>query len=110
MRRLRTPAAAAAVTLALGAAGCGGGDEEPRETRDSEGPALAPAPGGMPDPQAFQRFEQCLRDNGVKLPEGPPAQGEPPPAPPREAMEKCERHLPEGAPTPSEQPQVAPLR
>ena len=98
---------AIAVAAAGLAAGCGGGSEEPRETRDSDGPALAPAPGG-PDPQAFQKFQDCLRDNGFELPEAPPAGG-PVEPPPEDVRRKCERHLPEGLPRPGEQPQRVPL-
>ena len=98
---------ALAVAAGLAVAGCGGSDEESRVTRDSEGPALAPAPAGMPDQRALRAFEQCLRDQGAELPD--PSRGDRPEPPPREAMKKCRRHLPEGAPLPGEQPQQAPV-
>ena len=90
-------------------AGCGGGDDAPRETRDSDrGPVLQR---GGPDPEAFKRFEDCLRENGVEPPrpsDGGPAIVQPPP---EDVRRKCERFLPEGGPPvgPGPAPQQAPL-
>ena len=68
-------------------AGCGGGGDAPRETRDAD----------QAQP-SFERFQQCLHDNGVQVPEpseGGPTIVQPPPV---DVRRKCERFLPKGGP------------
>ena len=103
---MRRGAIAVAVLAAAALAGCGGSEDEPRETRDSDRPALAPAPA---DPRAFGRFEECLRDNGFEMPEGPPEGGGPVEPPPEDVRRKCEKHLPQEVPPPGDQPRQVPL-
>ena len=84
-------------------AGCGGGDDAPRESRDADRPAV-------PGAQGFQEFQKCLRDNGIEVPDANPHEGpaivEPPP---EEVRKKCEKHLPEGGPGLGPAPHQAPL-
>ena len=103
---MRAAPAAATLLVAAVLVGCGGGDGGPRETRDSDRPAIFQG-GGGPDPDAFERFQDCLRDNGVEMPE--PKEGEPTivQPPPEDVRRKCEKYLPEGGPGPA--PQQAPL-
>jgi hypothetical protein len=87
--------------------GCGGDSgSEPQTTLD--GPASqgqAPGQGQRPGGEQFQAFQDCLREQGVELPD--PGQGQPggpgaggfDPSDPdfRAAMEACQDDLPEGA-------------
>ena len=93
---MRTMALAGlAITLALLLAGCG--------SNDNSGSASPPAGrGGQPpqiDQQAFERFQQCLEDHGVTLPQGRPQGGQPGERPTfdaktQEAFSACRQYLP----------------
>jgi hypothetical protein len=90
----RNSRSAAVVVAVIALAGCGGGNDTPRETRDSE----TGTPQGGPDPQAVRKFMDCLRDNGVDVPKQSDGRRALLPAVPEEVRKQCEKYLPEGAP------------
>jgi hypothetical protein len=73
-RRPKTLAAVTVAALALTAAGCGSGG-------GSVSTSFDPSSGGRPpNTAAFQKFQSCLANHGLKLPSGgaPPGGGQPP--------------------------------
>jgi hypothetical protein len=87
-----------AATAAIAISGCG---EDSEVSTTSGSPSLA----GQPDPDAIEAFQECMRDQGVDVPDGPFRFGGPPSgdsedvpeAPSRkqlEAMQACRDELP----------------
>ena len=82
--------------MALLLAGCGSSGN------DAGGAAAQAGQGGQPpqqNQQAFERFQQCLEDNGVTLPSGRPQGGQPGQRPTldaktQEALSACRQYLP----------------
>ena len=102
----RWPIAASSLAAVVLAA-CGSGDGGGAATTSPEG-------GGAPSSASMQAFRDCMREQGVELPE--PSQGNGPPPGgqggrdlrgenTQAALEKCQDQLPEGLPGPGPPPQ-----
>jgi hypothetical protein len=105
--------------LALAAAGCGGTDDGDDGVATAGGGAGATAsasaaPPAMTDEERQVRFAQCMRDNGIDMPDpeinnGRVAMRMPPGVDPQKvqaAMEKCKQYLPNGGEPPKSNPQM----
>jgi hypothetical protein len=97
--RIRTTAAAALIALAL--TGCGGADDgagvASADTGASDASPAADAPQGPPDDGGL-RFAQCMRENGVDMPDPEPGQPVRLQIRPGQeaAMEACQQYRPQG--------------
>jgi hypothetical protein len=101
-RRPKVLAAVTAATIALTAAGCGSGGADVPTSFD---PSSGSASGGPANTAAFQRFQSCLAEHGVNLPEGgaPPSGGQPPGggdlpgggAKAQRAFQACQQYMPQ---------------
>ena len=101
-RRRQLLAALLALALGCGFAACGGGDDT---AASDDAPATSPAPeeGATPDAEQradLERLADCLRENGVEVPENPDPSGGPPfdTSDPDlgQAFQACQDVLPEG--------------
>jgi hypothetical protein len=103
--------------LALGAAGCGGADSGDGVATaggggDHEASASA-TPGPMSDEERQVKFAQCMRDQGIDMPDPEIDQGRvriqipdgTDPQKARAAREKCKQYLPNGGERPKMNPQ-----
>ena len=108
-------ATVAAMLIAASLAGCGGsaaGDDEPLPvTQDQAAPPGPPGAGDGQRPQLseeqraqFQEFTDCLRDNGVEMPNGQGGgrpQFDPQDPAVQSAFQACQDKLPSGGGFPS---------
>ena len=84
------------------------GDDEPAP-RGGDNTERRRPPAGF-DRSALQEFRNCLRDQGVELPQGPPGGGGPPPGlgsgdgATRKAFQACRDKLPQGGAPPGGAP------
>lgn len=94
--RIQVVSAAALVVLALVVAGCG----ESSDSYDNPPQRPSAAPQGGPDMSAMEDFQNCLKEQGVKLPEGGPGrpQGFDPSTIDKAAIEACSKYMPRGGP------------
>jgi hypothetical protein len=82
--------------VALFATACGSSESGSGST-----PSTATGPPPVGNQQALARFQQCLENNGVQMPSGPPQgsqqQGQPPSldAKTQAAIQACRQYLPE---------------
>jgi hypothetical protein len=105
--------------LALAAAGCGGkGDDGDGVATAGGGSSSSASASARPDPMTDEerqvKFAQCMRDQGVNMPDpeidGGRVRMRAPdgadPAKVQAAMEKCKQYLPNGGQPPRSDPQV----
>jgi hypothetical protein len=111
-RRVASVALALPLAMTLAVAGCGGsggdGDRVASANGDKGASPTSSAGEKLSDEEAQRKFTQCMRDNGVDVPD--PAAGEkgpvaatakpPDPAKMEKAMEKCRGFLPHGGEAP----------
>lgn len=104
--RVRVWGAALAAAVVAGCAACGGGDGGSR-VASAGGSGTASVPASLSPEDARLRFAQCMRENGVNVPDPKPGDdrmrlgrglggGEKL----QDALEKCERWLQEGGQLP----------
>jgi hypothetical protein len=93
--------------VALAAAGCGGSGDGPAVATAGGAGGAAPVPASaaaqLSDEERQLKFAECMRENGVEVPDPEPGGGrlfrfdeKTDPAKVQAAMEKCRQHLPNG--------------
>ncbi|GLZ62138.1 hypothetical protein AB0B74_14780 [Micromonospora parva] len=92
--------------LALAVAGCGGSGDEPAVATAGGGGAQAASASPaaqLSDDERQLKFSECMRENGVEVPDPEPGGGrvfrfgkDTDPQKVQAAMEKCRQHLPNG--------------
>jgi hypothetical protein len=108
-------AVAIGLLLILAAAGCGAGDDGVGvATVGGDAASASPTPSPMTDDERRVKFAQCMREQGVELPDPETEDGgrvairAPEGAPPKgveAAMEKCRQYLPNGGDRPRPNPE-----
>lgn len=100
--RIQVVSAAALVVLALVLAGCGESSDsgESNDSYDNAPQRPSGAPQGAPDMSGIEDFRNCLKKQGVKLPEGGQGgpQGFDPSSIDKAAIEACSKYMPMGGP------------